>query len=279
MQEFQGRTAVITGGASGIGLATAERFAVAGMNLVLADIEERALATEVERLVADGSNVLGVVTDVADYESVKSLAAEAEGRFGNIHIVFNNAGVGGGGPMLRPDDLETWNWTLGVNLYGVIHGIKAFGTAMIEHGEPCHIVNTASMAGLLPTPGLASYTVSKYGVVAMSETLALETTGTNLGVSELCPGFVQTKIADSDRNLPEHMVDALAEPTSEDDMMRAAVRDLVAGGIAPSEVANVIFDGIVEGRFYLLPHPEFGPQVVARGEAIAAGSQPTSWAL
>jgi NAD(P)-dependent dehydrogenase (short-subunit alcohol dehydrogenase family) len=278
MQEFAGRTAVITGGASGIGLATAERLGREGMQLVLADIEERVLVGEVARLESDGMTVIGVVTDVADYESVTALAGAAHERFGDVHVLFNNAGVGGGGPMLAPDDLDVWDWTLGVNLRGVVHGIKAFGQAMVDHGEPSHIVNTASMAGLLPTPGLGSYTVSKYAVVAMSETLSLETSDTNLGVSVLCPGFVQTGIADSDRNLPEHMV-SLEEPTEEGEMMRAAMRDLVAGGIPPSDVADRIFDGITDGRFYILPHPHFGPQVVGRAERIVAGELPTSWTL
>jgi NAD(P)-dependent dehydrogenase (short-subunit alcohol dehydrogenase family) len=276
MQDFEGRTAVITGGASGIGLATAERLAQAGMQLVLADIEEKILVGEVARLEAEGHTVLGVATDVADFASVEALAATATERFGNIHIVFNNAGVSGGGPMLA-DNLGIWDWTLGVNLYGVIHGIKAFGPAMLAHGEPCHIVNTASMAGLLPTPGMGVYTASKYAVTAMSETLSLETQGTNLGVSVLCPGFVQTGIADSDRNLPEHMVSVLDEPSESDDEVRAMVRDLVSGGIPPAEVAELVFDGIVGGRFYLLPHPQYFSQVVARGENIAAGGLPISW--
>lgn len=278
MQEFTGRTAVITGGASGIGLATAERLAAEGMNIVLADIEERALDEQTTRLAGDGVSVLGVVTDTADIESVRSLADRVANEFGDVHFLFNNAGVGGGGPMLEPDDLDMWNWTLGVNLYGVVHGIKAFGPAMVAHGDPCHMVNTASMAGLLPTPALGAYTVSKFAVVAMSETLSLETVGTNLGVSVLCPGFVQTGIADSDRNLPEHMV-SLEEPTEERELMRAAMRDLVAGGIPPSEVAERVFEATRDGRFYVLPHPEFAPQITARAERIVSGVPPHSWDL
>jgi NAD(P)-dependent dehydrogenase (short-subunit alcohol dehydrogenase family) len=277
MEHFDGRTAVITGGASGIGLATAERLGREGMNLVIADIEERVLATEVAGLQADGFRAIGVVTDTADFESVKAMAAAAIAEFGDIHLVFNNAGVGGGGPMLEPDDMDMWDWTLGVNLYGVVHVIKAFGPGMIAHGHPCHIVNTASMAGLLPTPGLGVYTASKYAVVAMSETLALEAAETNLGVSVLCPGFVRTGIADSDRNLPEHMVDATAEPTEEQDLMRAAMRDLVSGGLPPTEVAERILEAVKKDTFYILPHPQYAPQVAARGARIAAGDGPLSW--
>ncbi|MEZ5245625.1 MAG: SDR family NAD(P)-dependent oxidoreductase [Acidimicrobiales bacterium] len=279
MEHFQDRTAVITGGASGIGLATAERLGSEGMNLVIADIEERVLTTEVARLRADGFRAIGVVTDTADYDSVKAMAAAATAEFGDVHLLFNNAGVGGGGPMLEPDDMDVWRWTLGVNLFGVAHGIKAFGAAMVAHGEPCHIVNTASMAGLLPTPGLGVYTASKYAVVAMSETLALETADTNLSVSVLCPGFVRTGIADSDRNLPEHMAAALEEPTAEQEMMRAAVRDLVSGGIPPDEVADRIVDAVRHQRFYVLPHPQYGPQVAARGMRIADGGDPVSWEI
>ena len=276
MHEFEGRTAVITGGASGMGLAVASRLAREGMNLVLADIEETALVPVVKEFESEGVPVFGVVTDVADFGAVKDLAGATTDRFGDVHVLFNNAGVGGGGPMLEPDDIDVWDWVLGVDLYGVLHGIKAFGPAMVEHGQPCHIVNTASMAGLLPTPGLGSYTAAKYAVVAMSETLSLETRdSTRLGVSVLCPGFVQTKIADP-RNVPEHLV-KLEEPTAEQEFMRAMVEDLVAGGIPPEEVAEAVFDAIATDRFYVLSHPQYGSQVVDRAERISAGSLPLTW--
>jgi NAD(P)-dependent dehydrogenase (short-subunit alcohol dehydrogenase family) len=276
MREFEGRTAVITGGASGMGLATARRLGREGMRIVLLDIEDGALATAVEEFEAADVPVLGHRTDVADIESVRSAAVATADRFGDVHVLFNNAGVGGGGPMLEPDDLEVWDWTLGVNLMGVIHGIKVFGSAMAGHGEPCHIVNTASMAGLLPTPGLGSYTVSKYAVVAMSETLSLETVGTNLGVSVLCPGFVQTKIADADRNLPEHLV-SLEEPTAEREFMRQMMRDLVAGGLPPEQVADEIFEAIRDDRFYILPHPQYVDLIRLRAVWIAKGTAPQTW--
>lgn len=275
MQDFTGRTAVITGGASGIGLATVERLAREGMNVVIGDIEAGVLDEQVARLTDAGHAVLGVVTDVADYDAVKELAAAAAERFGDVHVLFNNAGVGGGGPMFE-DDMDVWDWTLGVNLFGVVHGIKAFGPAMLAHGDPCAIVNTASMAGLLPTPMLGSYTVSKYAVVAMSETLSLETEGTNLRVHVLCPGFVATNIADSDRNKPEHMAEPLAE-REDRDLMRAAMRDLVSGGLPPAEVAERIVEAIRSGRFTILPHPEFGDQVEARAARLVAGELPKSW--
>ena len=277
MKDFEGRTAVVTGAASGIGNAVAVRLGQEGMNLVLADIEERALAEAVEKFEADGVPVLGVVTDVADFSSVSAMAEATAAHFGDVHVLFNNAGVSGGGLMLTPDDLDMWNWVLGVDLYGVLHGIKAFGPAMVEHGAPCHMINTASMAGLLPTPALGAYTVAKYGVVAMSETLSLETRDTTqLRVSVLCPGFVSTNIHESRRNMPEHLV-SLEGPTEEAEFMRAMVRDLVAGGLAPAEVADVVFDAIVADRFYVLPHPHYADQILARAEGIGAGAPPLTW--
>ncbi len=276
MQEFVGRTAVITGGASGIGLAVARRLGREGMNLVLADIEQPALDQAVAELEAADVSVLGVETDVSDVGAVRRLATAADERFGNVHVLFNNAGVGGGGPILEPDDIDMWEWVLSVDLLGVLYGIKVFGPSMVAHGEPCHIVNTASMAGLVPTPGLGSYTVSKYGVVAMSETLSLETTDTSLVVSVLCPGFVRTKIAESDRNIPEHLV-RLEELSEELEFLRQAVQDLVAGGIPPEQVADAVFDALRTGRFYILTHPEYGDQIRQRAEWIVAGEAPSSW--
>jgi len=276
MHEFSGRTAVITGGASGIGLAVARRLGREGMNLVLADIEQPALDEVVAEFEAAGVPVIGVDTDVSDVEAVRRLAAATADRFGNVHVLFNNAGVGGGGPILEPDDLDIWNWVLGVDLFGVLHGIKVFGPAMVAHGEPCHIVNTASMAGLMPTPGLGSYTVAKYGVVAMSETLSLETADTNLRVSVLCPGFVQTRIHESDRNIPENLV-SLDEPTEESEFMRQMIGDLVSGGIPPEQVAADVFDALSTERFYVLPHPQYIRQIRDRVDWIATGRAPSSW--
>lgn len=279
MREFSGKTAVITGGASGIGHGVASRLAEEGMNLVIADIEHSALESAVAGFEADGVSVLGVPTDVADNDSVKALAAAANDRFGDVHILFNNAGVAGGGPILEPDDIGVWDWVLGVDLLGVIYGIKAFGPQMVAHGEPCAIVNTASMAGLLPTPSLGAYTVAKYGVVAMSEVLSLETRETtNLRVSVLCPGSVQTRIADSDRNIPEHLV-SLDEPTEEHAFRREAVRDFIASGMPPSEVAQKVFEAIVDERFYILPHPQYGEQILARARQIAALGSVATWEI
>lgn len=279
MQHFDGRTAVITGGASGIGLAVADRFGRADMNIVLADIEAPALAKAAAVLEADGVRVLAVETDVGDFESVKALAAATAAQFGDVHVLFNNAGVGGGGPMLEPDDLDYWKWVLDVDLYGVLHGIKAFGPAMVAHGAPCHIVNTASMAGLLPTPLLGSYTVAKYGVVAMSEVLSLETRdSTELRVSVLCPGFVRTELFASDRNLPEHLVE-LEEPTEEQAALRKLVEGLITEGLPPEEVADAVYEAVYRERFYVLPHPQYGTQITVRAADILAGNPPHPWEI
>lgn len=279
MREFNGRTAVITGGASGIGKSLALRLAGEGMNIVIADIEVPALDSTVAELEAAGAAVMGVRTDVSDHSSVVALGEATKERFGNVHILFNNAGVAGGGPILQEDDIGVWDWVLGVDLMGVIYGIKVFGPAMVAHGEPCAIINTASMAGLLPAPSLGAYSVAKFGVVALSEVLALETRDLpNLQVSVLCPGFVRTGIADSERNIPEHLV-SLETPTQEVEFRREALRDLVASGTAPSEVADKVFAAIQEERFYVLPHREYDEQVISRAEQLVAGGKVWSTAF
>jgi NAD(P)-dependent dehydrogenase (short-subunit alcohol dehydrogenase family) len=274
MDAFDGRTAVITGGASGIGLAVATALAAEGMNLVLADIEEGPLSSTVTDFESNGTNVIGVRTDVSVRDDVLALAAAAEAQFGNVHVLFNNAGVGGGGGVADPDNLPEWEWVIGVDLFGVLYGIKAFASDMIAHGEPCHIVNTASMAGLLPFPGMGAYNVSKYSVVAMSEVLSLETAATTeLGVSVLCPGFVATNIADSGRNMPEHLV-SREEATAEQEVMQTMIRELISQGMPPAEVAERVVDAIRTGRFYILPHTEFHERVGERAARIVAGDAP-----
>ena len=203
MEDLQGKVAVITGGASGIGRAVADRAAADGMKIVLADIEEGPLKEAVDDLTGNGAEALGVVTDVSEAASVQTLRDRALDRFGAVHLVHNNAGIGLGGPIWEVSEAD-WRWILGVNLWGVVHGVATFTPLLIEQGEG-HIVNTASVAGLIAAPFLGPYNATKQAVVAISETLFkdLQTVGAPVGVSVLCPGFVQTRIAESERNRPD----------------------------------------------------------------------------
>jgi len=274
MQEFSGRTAVITGGASGIGLAVAERLATERMNLVLADIEAPALSQVVADFESQGVEILGVETDVSDRASVLAMRDQAIDRFGTVEILFNNAGVAGGSALLTDDEdyLDIFDWTLGVNLYGVLHCIRAFVPAMIAHGQPAHVINTASMAGLIPAR-LGAYTISKYSSLCMAELLAGECAETAVNVSVLCPAFVATGIADSTRNIPEHLVSGLDDSPAA--ALRADVlRDLVAGGIAPAEAAEAVLAAIVDERFLILTHEGTDETVRIRTETLLAGGVP-----
>ncbi len=216
MQEFRDKVAVVTGGASGIGLAMAERFAREGMKLVLADVEKERLDEVTARFQKDGVEVLGVETDVSDAEQMDALGAATLDAFGAAHIVCNNAGVASGG---RSWELTTadWRWVIGVNLWGVIHGIRVFAPGLIAQGEG-HIVNTASVAGLLSVPGLGPYSVTKHGVVTLSETLygELVATGSKVRVSVVCPSWVKTGIFEADRNRPA----ADSNPETEEEAKR-----------------------------------------------------------
>jgi len=272
MEDVDGKVAVITGGASGIGKAVATRAAALGMKLVLADIEEPVLVAAAQELAADGADVLAVVTDVAAADSVGALRDAALARFGAVHLVHNNAGVGVGGPIWTVSE-EEWRWILGVNVWGVVHGIHAFVPLLLEQGEG-HVVNTASIAGLSSTPGLGPYTATKHAVVAISESLFkdLRAAGSSVGVSVLCPGFVQTGIAQSDRNrpewAPEHDPDHAAERNS-------FIGAMVDAGIAPDVVATSVLDAVRDGTFYILTHPELKPALALRHQDILEGRQPS----
>jgi len=265
MQEFRDRVAVITGGASGIGLAMAERFAREGMKLVLADVEKRRLDEATARFQKGGVEVLGVETDVSDAEQMDALGAATLDAFGGAHIVCNNAGVACGG---RSWELTTadWRWVIGVNLWGVIHGIRVFAPGLIAQGEG-HIVNTASVAGLLSVPGLGPYSVTKHGVVTLSETLygELVATGSKVRVSVLCPSWVKTGIFDADRNRPS----ADSNPETEEEAKRLGQYKqlgalLLSDAMSASDVADRVFEAIVEERFYILTHENTMPAVQLR---------------
>jgi NAD(P)-dependent dehydrogenase (short-subunit alcohol dehydrogenase family) len=274
--ELSGRVAVVTGAASGIGLGLATKAAALGMQVVMADIEKVALDEAAAEVSGLGAKVLPVTTDVSDAASVEQLAAAAEAAFGPVWLLCNNAGVAGGG-LTWEIPSSTWQWVLGVNMWGVIHGIAAFMPGMVERGEG-HVVNTASMAGLLASPGMAPYTASKHAVVAISETLYrdLELMGLRVGVSVLCPGFVNTRIGEADRNWPSRLGPL---PVSENNPMaeviRQALQARLAGGMPPSEVADKVFDAIAGRRFWVLPHAdEYAAPVRTRFDNAVEGRNP-----
>ena len=272
MDDLQGKVAVITGGASGIGRAVAGRAAAEGMKIVLGDIEEGPLKEAVGDLTSSGAEALGVVTDVADGASVEALRDQALDRFGAVHLVHNNAGIGLGGPIWEVSE-EDWRWILGVNLWGVIHGVRTFTPLLVEQGEG-HIVNTASIAGLIAAPFLGPYNATKQAVVAISETLFkdLQSVGAPIGVSVLCPGFVQTRIAESERNRPDWAPDRDVEGAA---ALRGVVQNMVDSGIAPTAVADRVIDAVRANTFYILTHPELTGAITTRFDDIVQGRAPS----
>jgi NAD(P)-dependent dehydrogenase (short-subunit alcohol dehydrogenase family) len=264
---FQGATAVITGGASGIGLAYARKCATLGMNLVLADIEAGALQAAVAWFEERQVPVLGVITDTMRKQSVQALFDDAVRRFDRIHLLFNNAGVVNGGPPVpvwESPDVD-WDWVLGVNLHGVRYGIQTFVPHMLAHGEPGHVVNTASIAAFIPGGG--PYGVSKYGVLLLSEALRFDLKARNarIGASVLCPGWVNTKIAEAERNRPGALASA-RNPGGAGLPIGTALSE----GKSPDAVADLVFDAIENDRFYILPHAGWDDVVTGHAAAIVA---------
>ncbi|MDH5290205.1 MAG: SDR family NAD(P)-dependent oxidoreductase [Acidimicrobiia bacterium] len=279
MEDLQGRTAVVTGAASGMGLAFAEAFLREGMQVVAADVEVPALARAEGQLAAirGPGAVLAVRTDVSDPASVAALRDAALARFGRVNVVCNNAGVGGVRNPIGRLDLSDWRWVLGVNLWGVIHGCEAFAPHLLEHGDG-HIVNTASIAGHVSLPFMAPYNVSKHGVVTLSETLLHELAhaGSSVGVSVLCPGFVATNLIDADRNRPEHLVHPLSGPedAAARERERAAGRELLAQKKPPAEVAQLVVDAVKANQFWIFTDEQFAPVVAERHRSIESATNP-----
>jgi len=246
----------------------------------MADVEEPALKAAGRSLADEGIETATAVTDVSDAGAVDALASATLRRFGAVHVVCNNAGVAGGGLSWQVP-APVWDWIVGVNLFGVVHGIRSFVPHLIEQGEG-HVVNTASVAGLLGSPGLSAYCATKHAVVGLSETLAhdLAAVGSPVGVSVLCPGFVRTRIAEADRNWPARYG---AAPVTDDqpgaDEMRQAIAGAIESGIDPAVVAEAVRDAIVAGRFWILTHPEFNDAVVGRYREAVGGGDPGSAVL
>ena len=282
MEQLNGRVAVVTGGASGIGLATAHRLAAEGMDLVVADIEAGPLAEAAAALAAHGTRVLTVPTDVSSEAAVDALADAAFEAFGNVHVLFNNAGVAATAATLRAraweGTLADWDWTMGVNFNGVLYGVRAFVPRMLERGDEGHIVNTASMAGLLT--GANPYNVSKHAVVCLTEGIYkdLREMGAKLSASVVCPGLINTKILEAERNRGEGQGAHTDVGALRDDLQRfaAGFEAALRGGYPPDVVADTVLNGIRDDRFYLFPAQQFIlDQVADRMNAIVEQRNPT----
>lgn len=278
MQDFEGKVAVVTGGANGLGLAMARRFGAAGMKVVIGDIETGALADAETSLAADGIAVLGRRTDVADSGDLEALADAAYERFGAVHVLANNAGVGGSpGAMWELSEAD-WRWVVDVDLWSVIHGVRAFVPRMIAGGEEGHIVNTASVAGLISGAVGGPYTVAKFGVVALSEQLYFELGRAEhpIGVSVLCPGFVNTRIYDSDRNRQESYGLPANEPSPESQQFREALAAMREHMIQPSTIGDRVFDAVAENRLYIVESgsDQVSAAIQRRLDHVAARTNP-----
>jgi NAD(P)-dependent dehydrogenase (short-subunit alcohol dehydrogenase family) len=261
MKELSGKVAVITGAGSGFGRELALLCAQEGMRLVLADVDEKGLQQTQSLLPSDTESRLQRC-DVSQGWQVEQLAALADTEFGGAQLLFNNAGVALAGPIWTSTE-QDWSWALGVNLMGVAHGIRAFVPRMLKQGGECHVVNTASVAGLLSVPGSSIYSVSKHGVVAMSECLhhELQAAGARIGVSVLCPAFVSTGIADAARNRPGELAASNPEAAAYEERVRQAVRK---GKISAADVASMTIEAVKQGRFYILTHPNIKPAIEMR---------------
>jgi NAD(P)-dependent dehydrogenase (short-subunit alcohol dehydrogenase family) len=276
MKDFAGKVAVVTGAGSGFGREFARIGAQLGMKLSLADIQPEALAATVDELRGQGAQVIGETVDVSRGADVERLAQRTLDAYGAVHLLFNNAGVASGG-LVWESSVKDWEWVLGVNLWGVIHGVRTFVPIMLAQGDECHVVNTASVAGLLSPQLMGVYNVSKHGVVTLTETLYqdLRVTGARIGVSLLCPAFVPTGIAQSHRNRPADLQDGAAPTASMIASQKASEKAVSSGRISAAEVARMTFDAIREDRFYVITHPKILASVELRLQDVIAQRNPS----
>jgi NAD(P)-dependent dehydrogenase (short-subunit alcohol dehydrogenase family) len=251
MEELRGRVAVVTGAASGIGLALSRRFAAEGMRVVLADIEIESLSSAHRELTDTGAEAIAVQTDVTQPDQLSALAEAAIDAFGKVHVLCNNAGVISAGKSWEVP-LSDYEWVFNVNIWGVIHGIQAFVPIMLEQGEPAHIVNTASMAGVTRAPMVSGYYMSKHAIFSLSETLYLELENEPIGVSVLCPEVISTRIGHSDRNRPPHLKRGNAEDNSTSELIESTLSEAIDKGLDPSVMADRVVGAIHDGRLYIL---------------------------
>ena len=275
MQDFKNKAAVITGAASGIGRALARQCAAEGMKIALADIDEKGMESLARELSDKGAHVERFVTDVREFASVERLVRSSQDAFGQIHLVFNNAGVMLGGYAWERSE-DDWRWVFDVNFFGVVNGLRAFMPVLIEQGEEAHVVNTASIGGLMVGPFLSPYIVSKHAVVALTESVyyELETVDAPVHISALCPGAISTGIVDSERIRPDDRSDK-APLRSElerefDHMLTEGVKD----GLDPEEVGPMVFSALRENRFWIYTHPMMEESVLPRARSIIDGTNP-----
>ncbi len=278
MKHFINKVAVITGGASGLGRAIGRRLATEGVKIMLADVEKQTLNDTVSSFKDEGYDVKGHICDVANRQSVEELAKFTLQHFGSVDLLFNNAGVAPPSGRAWEHSEKEWEWGLGVNVWGVINGISVFTPLMLKQETEGHIVNTASVAGLLSLPQMSLYCVTKHSVVTLSESLYHDLIETNakISCSVLCPAYVPTQISDSERNRPNHLKDKRVQSKENLEMEEKVKYAVKAGKISAEDVANLVFQGIQEDTFYILSHPRIKPAVETRVTDILLNKSPTN---
>jgi len=279
MKDFKGKVAVVTGGASGIGWGLVERCAAEGMKVVIADIEKSALQKAEKTLKDAGAEVLTVLTDVSKFSDVEALAQQTLDAFGGVHLLFNNAGVQPAASLTKSvweNSASDWKWVMGVNLWGVIHGVRVFLPLMLKQKTECHIVNTSSMGGLIAEPQLVIYAVTKAGVVALSEGLyfQLQQKHPIVGVSVLCPAFVASRIFDADRNRPANLQNPREKQKTQSKAALVSQFSQVSPTISPEQSADIVFKAIRDGTFYIFTDPLVQELFRQRAENILKGHNP-----